>query len=237
MSANFALFNALNTGSHEGLWVTDGTAPGTSELTGITGASTSLLPNDLSVFNGEFLFSGVDTSGNTGLWVSNGTAAGTFELTGIGGASTSGARPQDLTVFNGEALFDGANSAGNFGLWVSNGTAAGTFELTGIAGANPSGLFYPVFGFFSPDFVVLNNTVLFPGEEAAGVVGLWETNGTAAGTFEVTGISGANANGLFTRDSGTTTFGPIFPGFAVLNGEVLFQGTDTAGNTSLWVSN
>src|SRR5262249_46214580 len=46
----------------------------------------------------------------------------------------------------------------------------------------------------------------------------------------------AGQKGLWVS-SGTTNFGPIFPGFAVLNGEVLFQGTDTAGNTSLWVSN
>src|ERR1700751_1241282 len=126
MGGNFALFNALNDPrGYEGLWGTDGTVPGTFELTGITGASTaSLAPNDLTPFNGEFLFNGDDTSNgsNGGLWVSNGTGAGTFERTGITGASTSGLRPQDLTVFNGEALFDGANAVGDFGLWVSNGT-------------------------------------------------------------------------------------------------------------------
>ena len=239
MARNFALFNALNTASHENLWVTDGTVLGTFELTGINGApTTSLIPNDLTPFNGEFLFNGNDTSGHAGLWVSNGTSTGTFELTGINGVSTNGLRPQDLTVFNGEALFDGADTAGNFGLWVTDGTVLGTFELTGINGASTNGLFNTSsFGFFSPDFVVLNNEVLFPGQNAAGQTGLWETNGTAPGTFELTGINGANVNGIFTRDIGTSNFGPLFPGFAVLNGELLFAGTDTAGNTSLWVSN
>src|ERR1700731_2535066 len=101
MARNFALFNALNTASHENLWVTDGTVLGTFELTGINGApTTSLIPNDLTPFNGEFLFNGNDTSGHAGLWVSNGTSTGTFELTGINGVSTNGLRPQDLTVFN-----------------------------------------------------------------------------------------------------------------------------------------
>jgi ELWxxDGT repeat protein len=51
------------------------------------------------------------------------------------------------------------------------------------------------------------------------------TNGTAAGTFEFTGISGANAAGLNPSD------------MTVFNGEVLFNGTDTADHAGLWVTN
>jgi ELWxxDGT repeat protein len=38
--------------------------------------------------------------------------------------------------------------------------------------------------------------VLFNGIDAAGNFGLWATNGTVAGTSELTGISNANANGI-----------------------------------------
>jgi ELWxxDGT repeat protein len=42
--------------------------------------------------------------------------------------------------------------------------------------------------------------VLFNGFDAAGKQGLWVTDGTTAGTHEITGISGANSNGLAPAD-------------------------------------
>ena len=64
--------------------------------------------------------------------------------------------------------------------------------------------------------------VLFQGGDAAGHLGLWESNGTASGTFELTGIAGANANGL----------DPF--GFTFIDGEALFHGLDAAGHDGLW---
>jgi ELWxxDGT repeat protein len=94
----------------------------------------------LAVFNSEVPFLGVDTNNQLGcLWVSNGFAAGTHELTGISGANANGifgnTKGPAFTVFNGEVLFAGDDASGNNGLWVTNGTSAGTSELTGIAGA------------------------------------------------------------------------------------------------------
>ena len=43
---------------------------------------------------------------------------------------------------------------------------------------------------------MLPNVVLFDGEDSSGHYELWETNGTAAGTIELTGIGGTFANGL-----------------------------------------
>ena len=69
----------------------NGTAAGTQELTGISGAnSAGINPTDFVGFNGEVLFNGVDASGNVGLWATNGSAAGTEELASIGGADTAG---------------------------------------------------------------------------------------------------------------------------------------------------
>jgi ELWxxDGT repeat protein len=82
------LFNgydaAVNTNA--GLWVTDGTAAGTYEVTGIGGAyARGIDPQVMTVLNGEVLFNGTDAAANLGLWVTDGTAAGTHELTGISG--------------------------------------------------------------------------------------------------------------------------------------------------------
>jgi ELWxxDGT repeat protein len=171
------------------------------------------------------MFSGLDAAGNTGLWETDGTVAGTFELTGISGAYTGagGLDPSDLTAFNGEVLFSGHDESGQRDLWVSNGTVAGTFELSGISGANAGGIFDGLNGPY-PDLTVFNGEVLFKGDNAAGNTGLWATNGTAAGTFELTGINGANAFGLSPSD------------LTVFNGEVLFSGLDAAGQRGLWVT-
>src|ERR1700749_1263588 len=88
-------------------------------------------------------FNGYDTSLGAGLWISDGTAAGTSEIGGIkdggvNGVSSGGVPPSDLTAFGNGVLFTGYDSSGVIGLWVSNGTAAGTYELTGISGANAS---------------------------------------------------------------------------------------------------
>ena len=82
---NEVLFNGLDQNGHPQLWVTDGTAAGTQELTGIPGANSSanasgIAPSDLTVFNGEVLFNGLDTTGQQQLWETNGTVAGTQEL-------------------------------------------------------------------------------------------------------------------------------------------------------------
>jgi ELWxxDGT repeat protein len=94
------------------------------------------------------------------------------------------------------------------------GTASGAHELTGISGADANGIFN---NSHYPDFTVFNGEVLFSGINAAGNAGLWVTDGTAAGTHEITGISGAfgarkDAQSLETGRTGDdhSGGGPIF---------------------------
>ena len=194
------LFPGMDASNEVGLWVTNGAASGTYELTGIAGAAASGLdPYDLTVFNGEALFGGSDSSGNTGLWFSNGTAAGTYELTGIAGASTTNFDPVNFTDFNGKVLFGGTDASGQYALWATNGTAAGTQEI-GTTGIN------------SPmdrsGAAILNGAVLFDGGNY-----LWVTDGTAAGTQELA-VAGGYTYGLSPED------------LTAFNGEVLFNGQE-----------
>src|ERR1700733_640454 len=125
---NEVLFRGIDTGGTAGLWMTNGTASGTREITGMGGtASAGVNPSDLTVFNGAVLFNGADTAGHLGLWTTNGTGAGTKELIPpVGaGAATGGLNPTDMTVFNNEVLFNGADVNGLSGLWATNGTAGG----------------------------------------------------------------------------------------------------------------
>jgi ELWxxDGT repeat protein len=237
-SINLMMFAATDAAGDKGLWVTDGTAAGTHELTGISGTYTGGIVGgptgfspDFTNFNGEVLFEGRDTAGNFGLWVTNGTAAGTYELTGISGANPgglfAGLSSADFTVFNGEVLFEGVDTAGNFGLWVTNGTAAGTHELTGINDLYSA----------NADFTVFNGKVLFDGVDSAGLAGLWVTDGTAAGTHEITvpgALTAPGSGGMFGGAGNLNV--AVYPDFTLFNGKVLFEGVDANVQVGLWVT-
>jgi hypothetical protein len=211
------------------LWTTDGTAAGTVPipLTSIGASSSGLFTEDampgFTVFGDEVLFRGIDTGGASGLWKTNGTAAGTAEITGINGTASSGVNPTDITVFNDTALFNGASSAnaagpaGHLGLWTTNGTAGGTKELIPAAGAGAAAT-----GLDPTDMTVFDGKVLFNGADANGLSGLWETDGTAAGTHEV--LAAGGSSGLDPTD------------MTVVGGEVLFNGVDANGHSGLWIT-
>src|SRR5215475_6711619 len=107
MATQLTMFSGVDSAGIRGLWLTDGTAAGTREVTGIAGASAFGLfagpgftvDPDFTSFNGEVLLTGLDAAGNHGLWVTDGTAAGTHELA-INGAypGMPGLSPQFLTV-------------------------------------------------------------------------------------------------------------------------------------------
>src|ERR1700722_17710831 len=231
---NEVLFNGTDTSESNGLWVTNGTSAGTAEL-GFSGAApVGVNPTDITVFGSEALFNGTDAtgytfpgSGNHDLWVTNGTGTGTFELTGIGGAATTGLNPSDFTIFSSAVLFKSLDAAGGLGVWVTNGTMLGTHEITGISGVftGVSGISAP--GLHAGSFTVYNGEVLFVGEDTAGNDSLWVTNGAAAGTHELTGIS----------NTYTGSFGFSPRDLTVVNGEVVFAGVDTADHLGLWVTN
>jgi ELWxxDGT repeat protein len=217
------------------LWVTDGTAADTHEVQGIAGANTGMRgldPAYITVFGNEALFNGIDSNRSSGLWVTDGTGAGTHELTGIVGVNGGGmGNPSDMTVFDGEVLFRAINTQTNMqNLWVTDGTAAGTHELHTSVG------FSRVFGtgLDPSDLTVFNGEVLFaganhkPGDGGLGNgpgEGLWVTDGTAAGTQELTGIAGVSRQGLNPTD------------LTVVGNRVFFSGDDSSGNTGLWVTN
>lgn len=223
------LFDGFNANGALGLWVTDGTSTGTHELTGISGAnSTGLFSNvvnpNFTSFDGQVLFSGVNASGATGLWVTDGTPAGTHELT-ISGAPPAGVDPYAMAVLGTNVLFAGSDVSGSRVLWVTDGTGPGTHELTGISGAYQEGL-----GLLPSHLTTFNDHVLFEGKDASGKLNLWLTDGTAAGTHEVTGIGGANSGGLFSNA------GNPDPDFTIFNDKVLFNGLNTNGDFGLWVT-
>src|SRR5580704_17073298 len=230
-----ALFEGYDASGIDGLWVTDGTSAGTSELA-VAGSFAGGLffdvsTPDLTVLAGKAVFVGEDASGDISLWTTDATGAGTSELT-VAGSDAKGlffnVTAPDFTVLGNKVLFAGQDATGKSNLWVTDGTAGGTSEVA-VAGANAGGLFdlnYFSAG-FSPGFTVLGNVALFEGHDANGVDGLWVTDGTAAGTRELR-VSGSYANGLFAKVSA--------PDITVIGGTALFAGKDASGKINLWVT-
>ena len=66
-------------GTSSKLWVTNGTATGTTEVKGMQGGSSysGLIPGTMTVLNGRVFFQAGDAKNGNGLWQSNGTVAGT----------------------------------------------------------------------------------------------------------------------------------------------------------------
>ena len=216
---------AVFEGSYDGLWVTDGTAAGTSQLTvagfsGVGGPGYTGGP-DFTALSSRALFVGYDASAHPNLWVTDGTSAGTSELT-VAGASSSGLfsnlyvdQEPEFTVFGAKAVFLGTDASGHRNLWVTDGTSAGTSELT-VAGADSAGLFYNA---IDPQFCVLGNKVLFVGRDATGHSNLWITDGTSAGTTEL-----------------AVAAGQVEDGFCVVGDKVLFETADPYGKYVLWIT-
>ena len=217
-----------------GLFVTDGTPEGTHELT-VSGAFSGGLFSGMNVgyvynhiadpeftpLGSKLLFVGVDASGRRGLWVTDGTSAGTSEL--AAGALSGGLfsnllvdQEPDFTVLGAKAVFLGTDASGHPNLWVTDGTSAGTSELT-VAGAYSGGLFFEI----DPQFCVLGDKVLFVGADPTGRRNLWITDGTSAGTHEL-------------AIAGIPELDP--QGFAVVGNNVLFEGVDQHGQYVLWIT-
>ena len=205
------------------LFVTDGTASGTSELTvdGVSSAGwLAVEPPDLTALGSLALLEGEDASNHFNLWVTDGTKSGTTEFM-IAGPNRSGlGSSPDFTVFGSRALFAGTDKNGKTNPWVTDGTATGTSELTAPTNAGINGL--------EPrNFAVFGDKALFVGIDTAGASNLWVTDGTSGGTSELT-VNGADPLGLFS--------GELLPYFTAFGGDALFRAADKAGKINLWVT-
>ena len=194
-------FAGADTGSNTGLWVTDGTASGTTEIGGIGDASgvidvgpDGLKPTDITDNGPDVLFSGEDKNSNDELWMSDGTAAGTVELSGgLTGEASTGLDPTDIvSLGNGIAVFIGHDSNDNDKptLWVTNGTRAGTEEIGNLNNADipdanaANGLTPQIDTLMGGDGIAYFTASSTDGTQTSV---LWETDGTANGTKVVPG--------------------------------------------------
>jgi ELWxxDGT repeat protein len=217
-----AVFNGNDNIGNIGLWVTDGAA-GTSELS--VPNLQIIQPSSLMTFGSQAMFFGYDNNLNGSLWLTDGTSAGTTEIFSNSGSNADPSLILDpLVTFGSEALLlgstTGSTGVSTGSLWVTDGTAVGTTKLAtpGIkfvdASANPT----PPTNLFS-----FGNEVLFSAFDSSGKPSLWVTNGTSAGTVELT-PAGASSSGLNPTS------------FARIGSLAVFNGIDSQGDNGLWVT-
>jgi ELWxxDGT repeat protein len=179
----------VGAGGGYGLWVTDGTTAGTQQLV-VAGTDSQYGPQPVEIvaLGNRVLVSGTDASDKNALFISDGTSAGSYEIPWAGNS------PENFTVLGNRVLFAATDSAGNQGLWSSDGTAEGTAEIT-VPNAYYSGVFTAIafsgpyaptrMSFYENNFAVIGNRVVFAGTDALDKQGLWITDGTSAGTSEI----------------------------------------------------
>ncbi|MEP7008883.1 MAG: ELWxxDGT repeat protein [Acidobacteriota bacterium] len=171
---------------HE-LYRTDGTAAGTSLITDLCPGSCdslSLPAHPPIVVAGYAFFLATDGARGTELWRSDGTAAGTRPMIDLA------AGPEDgfyLFLIGGgdRALFATLPPSGEgIDLWQSDGTAAGTAAFVHLADGAASALPWP-HGAAALGRLPGGQRLYFPDFLVGGDGGVWESDGTAAGTRPV----------------------------------------------------
>ncbi|HYE50155.1 MAG TPA: ELWxxDGT repeat protein, partial [Azospirillaceae bacterium] len=207
------VFQATNASGQE-LWITDGTAAGTSMVRDINPGTGSSGANDFFAFNNRVFFLATDGSSGTELWVTDGTSAGTSMLKDIN-PGTDSSVPTEFASVNGKLLFRANDGSAGNELWVSDGTSAGTSMLMDIYAGDFNG---------NPqELVTVGSKVLFVAGNAAAGRELWITDGTAAGTSMI-------------MDINATTADSSISGLTVVGSKVYFSARTAAAGLELWVT-
>ena len=201
--------------SSGGLWKTDGSLTGTSNVR----SQTSFNPMELTNVSGTLMFAARDAANGLELWKSNGTSASTVLVKNI--TSNNGdSSPRELTNVDGTLYFSATNSSGTsldsgFELWTSDGTAAGTVMikdiLAGATGSTPLNL------------TNVDGTLYFTANDGTSGIELWKSNGTADGTLMVKDIF-----------SGPGSSNPTQ--LTNVDGVLYFTATDSTNGLELWKS-
>jgi len=217
----------------EELWVSDGTARGTRPLTHF--AEPRPFSADISVTRSlsiavpagsRLIFPARETGLGRELWTTDGTVAGTRLLTDIcAGACSSIGSIWPVLAFQNRIYFGAWDDPHRGELWISDGTAAGTRMVRDIVPGQDSS--------FPFDFFTVGGKVLFTAQGPARAFRqIWKTDGTAAGTVELSGFTVPNfipqglqgaatpARLLFTADDG-------------VHGKELWMTNGTAAGTRL----
>jgi ELWxxDGT repeat protein len=202
-------FSANNGTSGTELWSSDGTSAGTLIVKDINPGWESSDPFDPVASNGWVFFTAYSPTSARQLWKTNGTAAGTTIVRVIN--SGSNAKLGKLIDVNGRVFFQADDGIHGVELWISDGTSAGTYmvkDLTPGPGSNAGYAHEHL-----EHFASINGKLFFMAAAETEASDLWMSDGTAAGTKQLTFFN-PNVN----------TIRSEFPSFYEINGAAYFAG-------------
>ena len=199
------------------LWVTDGTTAGTLKMNNFPWAET-LVAGATKLFYRSY-----NPAQGWELWVSDGTPSGTHVTKDLNNSSSD--TSMDSFVTAGDQLFFRANDGVN-GLEVatSDGTEAGTFMLGNFVANGDSNADY---------FVPMGNgKMLFRIDDGTAPThrNLWFSNGTIAGTRQITNSYVADSR------SGAWATNPENIVYLPATGKAYFRGWDITNGYELWTT-
>lgn len=190
VSGDYLYFAANSIGTSRQLWRTDGTTAGTIEVDeGPAGFGNSFVSISEAVdVDGTLYFVGGD-AGGSGLWHTRGDQDGIDQIVEFSDTALKGAH--ELTALNGKLYFIGDHNTKGKELWTAGeswGSAAQVVEIV----PSTSGI--------GAEMLVHDGSLYFFATTDA--LGLWKSDGTAAGTIRVEALPDAAAHSLLTSGDG-----------------------------------
>ena len=232
------MFLAKGSDGSEEIWISDGTAAGTTEVSTLNPANSDMRISSLTPVGSYVLFFYDDLNTGWELWRTDGTTAGTQIVKDINSGSASAivinSEGLKTYVFNNEMYFVATDGLNGYEFWKSDGTTAGTTMLKDIKVGSDSP--FPDPQYWKLAFATVGNTLYFAvnyNNNTFSSFGweLWKTDGTTAGTsriFASTVESGARA--MFLTPAGSNIF---FMAYTQLTGYELWKSDGTGAGTAM----
>ena len=190
VSGNTMFFGGYDATNGNELWVTDGTTAGTQVVSDIKPGTGSSNPFAFCKIGPDIFFTATAVGLERKLWKTNGTAAGTVQ---VPVAEPFFILDNAVGLVNNKMIFYAHNTVDGYEPYVSDGTGAGTFMLKNI---NPAGNSW--ISQSQNAHLRFNNKYCFFIANNGTANALWRTDGTPAGTLQLT----PDAQNVFSGVSG-----------------------------------
>lgn len=190
VSGNTMFFGGYDAVNGNELWVTDGTAAGTHIVKDIKTGTGNSSPWAFCKIGADVFFTCMQTGLERKLWKTDGTDAGTVQ---IPVSEPFFILDNAVGIVNNKMIFYAHNTVDGYEPYVSDGTAAGTFMLANI---HPSGNSW--LSQSQNAHLKFNSKHCFFVANNGTANALWRTDGTSAGTMQLT----TNAQAAFSGVSG-----------------------------------